>query len=246
MTNEIQTQDNTLPAYMQDAEYNASDIDIKEIKIPWIMVGQLTSGPVKEGTVKYGEIYSTTGENFGKDLDIIVIKPFINWVRFDKGEGMVGRSSNGHTWEEGKLAGTPLSKDRDNDETFKCKRYNFYVIKAGQRDAVPYVLSMYSSSGGKTGSDLYNKIALNMVKLNKPCYVRKYTLTTVADKNDIGDFNSWKVKDSGFASEEDFKLASEARKFIDANRDLIKHDDDISIPATPSQDITIEKTEGDF
>lgn len=240
--NELQAQSNTLPAYMQDAKYDASEIDVSEIKIPWIMVGQLVSGEVKEGRVKYGEIYSTTGEVFGKELDIIVIKPFINWVRFDKGEGMVGRSSNGHTWEEGKLAGQPLSKERDNDETFKCKRYNFYVIKAGQNDAIPYILSMYSSSGGKTGSELYNKIALSMVKLQKPCFVKKYRLFTVPDKNDIGDYNSWKVADAGFASESDFTVAAQAREFIDST--AVVHDDPLT-PIAPSAPI-IEAAKGDF
>lgn len=238
MTNEIQVQNDTLPAYMRGTSYAADDINVSEIKIPWMLVGQHTSGPVKEEKVKYGEIYSTTGEVFGKQIDIIVVKPFVNWVRFDKGKGMVGRSYNGQTWEEGELIGQELIKTKENDETFKCKRYNFYVIKAGQGDAIPYILSMYSSSGGKTGSDLYNKIALSMVKNSAPCFARKYTLSTIQDKNDIGDFNSWRISDAGFVAENDFKIAAEARKFIDTNK--VKHDEPII------ESPVVEKGMGDF
>lgn len=209
------------PAYLAQYAPLPTDIDLSTVRIPMLKAGQYTSQEVKDGVVKFGEIYSTLGETFGTEMDIIIVKPFINYVKFEMGKGMIGRSKNSSVWEEGALRGTPI----DKEDLFPCIRYNFYVITTTQKDPIPYLLSMYSSSGGKEGKNLFDRLAISMVKKGIPCFAQAYKITTVKDKNDKGDFAAWKVINiPGFVSEESAKLAAMCRENIDKRQHEIVED----------------------
>lgn len=224
---------NETPSYLAQYAPNTQDIDLANVRIPMLKVGQYQSEEVKSQMVKFGDIYSTLGEVFGPTLDVIIVKPFINYVKFEIGKGMIGRSMNNSTWEEGELKGQPI----DKDDLFFCIRYNFYVITTTQQDPIPYLLSMYSSSGGKTGKTLFDNIAISMIKKNRPCFASAYKLTIEKDKNDKGDYAAWTVQAiPGFISEESAKLAAECRMNIDKRQHTIVEDMPAEVNVTTAKD----------
>jgi hypothetical protein len=212
-----------LPSYIEVSEDNGVNIDVSELKLPRISVAQNVSKAVEAGDVKAGVFYSSLGEDMGNEIEICIIDFDITYVAFKDGK-FAGRSYDGTTWTEGDLRGQALTEE----ESFHSKRYNFYVINVNEPDPLPYVLSLYSSSGGKAGSKLYNKLASALLrKMNKvKPYAFTFKLNLNKTSNNKGTFFEVLVSNfQGTPSEKVYMTAKEAAKFKDENKHRIVVDE---------------------
>lgn len=224
MSQELATR-SELPSYLQQYKATAEDINRDEIKIPMLKVAQGQSSEVIEGIADMGEfVDSITRETYGSSVKAVIIKPFINWVWFankedvasgiaSKARELLGKSDNGTTWQIGKLAGQQI----DEDTSYLYKKYNFYVMlidKNGNIDPIPHLLSLGGKSAKEAGK-LYQVLATDILKANRPCFAKTYEFVTKMEQNDSGSFYvvRWSQLE-GYTSEDHVKVAASARDFI--------------------------------
>lgn len=240
--NEVAIVNQALPDYMAGDSAHKEDINLQLLQIPTIKAGNPTSQEVTSGKVKYGELYSSLGETFGTEIELVVVKPFVNYVKFEDGK-LVGRSSNPNIWEEGDLAGQEIDKDL----RYRYERYNFYVIHTNATDPIPYVVSLYSTAGAKEGKKLFKILGTRAAKFNEACYCRTYKFSVTKEKNDLGQYAAWHID----ATEQPtpkaiYILAKESRKYLDENATLISHDEPTTAnrqsvePTAPATEVKTE------
>lgn len=221
MGNEIATQGKQLPAYLQKySGVGSEDVNINEVKIPMIKIVQLQSEENANQIAKYGDIINgTTKENYGSKLQFVVVKAFINWVKFSDDKKIIGMSTNGKSWTEGELSGTAI----DQDNAYKYKRYNYYVlpIKEGNVPSIPALIS-FSGTSAKEGQKLYNNIAIDTAS-KLPIFAKVYSYTVVDGTSDKGKFKEWKMDATpAFAPEAIIKIAAEARHLVDISKTVVE------------------------
>lgn len=220
---EVQETALAIPDWAKDSD-GASDFSTSDVKLSQIYLTQQMSEKSSDGTARPGDfVDSVTGENFGKEINVIILKKFIEWIAFkpkngtdtlqwNDGESMK-RSANGKTWSDG----TEIS----DDVAWKYEQYKYYVLIKGQQ-GLPSVLS-FKNTSKKAGKDLAN-LLFRFTNLNKePIFARSYKVSSEAIKNDKGNFFVMKATvNQGFVSEEEAKIAKEFREFIQANSHVVE------------------------
>jgi hypothetical protein len=202
----------------------AEDFITLDIKISQIYLTQQMSDAASKGSARPGEfVDSVTGENFGKELDFIVLKKYVEWIAFKpkntddtlkwaEGETMK-RSTNGKTWSDGQSI--------DPDMAWKYEQYKYYVLVRGKQ-SLPSVLS-FKNTSKKAGKDLAN-LLFRFTNINRePIYARSYKLVSDSIKNDKGNFFAMRATvNEGFISDEEAKTAKDFRAFIESNSHIVE------------------------
>ena len=168
--NEVAVISDNKPAFLKDQEADCDiEIDVNEIKVSEIALGQAISKAVADGHVKNGEFYDKiTNENYGKSVEIIVLKHKRNWLKFDQNK-LVDRSSNGDTWSNGEALGS--------DEKWLNLYQTFYVLVRGEAILYPKYVS-FSKTSAKEGVELLNLIYRLSKAENEPVYSRSYIVSS--------------------------------------------------------------------
>ena len=202
----------------------AGDFSTKDIKLSQIYLTQQMSDASTDGTARPGDfVDSVTGENYGKEVNLIVLKKYMEWVAFKPknsedtliwGEGeTMKRSVNGKTWMDG--------SEIDPYIAWKYEQYKYYVLVQG-KVSLPCVLS-FKNTSKKAGKDLANLLFRFTNVAKEPIYARSYKLSSDSVKGDKGTFFTMKATvNQGFISEEEAKVAKDFRSFIEANTHTVE------------------------
>lgn len=228
--NEMTAIKSNIPAHMRGYAGATSDVSIEDMKVPRLLKVELMSPDYKPEAQNLGHIINSINKkDYGKQVDIVVAKPFKSWARFATKEenaqglkGLIGSSDNDKVWTSGALKGQAISAD----DQWQCLQYNFYVLLYvdGVLQKIPHSLIM-SGTSAKEGKNFFTTIGFDNVE-GLPCFARKYTLSTVETVNESKQkFYLWKVVQSTeFLDEKDFKIAEEMRKVINAKNIVVDSD----------------------
>jgi len=224
MSNELQevTNNETMPSFLNDyVGKGHEDVNVNELKLPYLSLAQGSTDAVKKGLVKYGEFFdSITSEVLGKEVTIVVIKMEQDWIKFpskqEKEEArkanktaFIKRSKDGITWDNGEKL--------TEDDYKKCKEYVFFCVVRDNLKPLPYIISMKSTSS-RSGKHLMNMIGHNMKSSFKgePIFARAYKLSSKELEGDNGAYLVYNnAQPMGWASQDEVEIANKIRNNID-------------------------------
>ena len=221
-----------IPEWAKDND-GATDFSTSDIKLSQIYLTQQMSEAAADGTARPGDFTdSVTKENFGKEVNIIILKKYVEWMTFrPKAQEAVDRDAeNGVIWADGETM--KRSRDGkswadgvaiDKEIAWKYEQYKYYVLIQGV-NSLPSILS-FKNTSKKAGKELAN-LLFRFTNVNKePIYARSYKLSSNSTKNDKGTFFEMKaLPNQGFISEEEAMVAKDFRNFIEANSHSIVED----------------------
>lgn len=212
---QVATQKSNLPAHLQGYKGEGIAVPSSEVTLPYLGLGQSIGKAVKEGKVKYGEIYnSVTFKTFGKEVEIAVIDYRIDWKEFDKSGALVRTSADGTKWSNDQLL--------TEEDKWKHKFYNYFVMVPSEGE-MPFILSLAHTSA-KTGKALLNIIAQTTNMANLPPFTKLYTLSAKEEMTEGNSYIVWKVaQKDGWTDEATCKKAEKIRTFLKSAK--IKMDD---------------------
>jgi hypothetical protein len=201
---EVAVQGEKAPAHLAGESFDSSALNLEkeDLSMSWLSVGQDMSKAVKSGEIEKGHFYdSITLDDYGTNVEVIVLHRDVSWSKFDKNGVMEGRSDDGKFWEDG----TELT----DDEKYKKRFQNFYVLIRQALSPVPVILSFsgIQSKNGRNFSNLINKIGQSD---NLPMHSRSYIISTNYDGS-----NYIKHANPGtFLNKEEYEVASAAFRNI--------------------------------
>ena len=227
-----------------DANQGLGKLGMDDLAIPFLRILSDTSPQIKKRDPQYiegaesGMIYNTlTKEIFDGDKGVQVIpcsyqRQYIEWQ--DRGKG-TGAPVNIHTGDSNVLSKTTRDdqrKDRlSNGNYIEDTANHFCLIKSDNEVWSSALVAMKSTQRKK--SKRWNSLMLGL-KLKgakglftPPSYSHIYTLKTIAESNDLGEWFGWDITRVGPIEEAD--LYAQAKAFsasVDAGEVKVKHDDD--------------------
>jgi hypothetical protein len=150
------------------------DVDMNSLRPGYIRV--IHKAP-NDYNAQPGELLDgDSGAHLGKEITVIPIKKFIDWVKFSKDDFKPeDRSFDGKTWVSGK----PFAKDED----WKFKRINFLVFIAGMDSKMPLILS-FSKTSLAAGRKMDAVIAKNNIANDMPIFANMFKVWTTKESND--------------------------------------------------------------
>lgn len=99
----------------------------------------------------------------------------------------------------------------DDESGIAATAHHNYVVLLPTKDNIVAALSM-SKSQVKKAKDL--NAAIKMGDVRYPLFARKFTIATMSEKNDQGDFKNWTVKPDGYLGPDDADLAALAGNYF--------------------------------
>jgi hypothetical protein len=227
-----------------DANQGLGQLGMDDLAIPFLRILSDTSPQIKKRDPQYiegaesGMIYNTlTKEIFDGDKGVQVIpcsyqRQYIEWQ--DRGKG-TGAPVNIHSGDSNILSKTTRDdqrKDRlTNGNYIEDTANHFCLIKSDNGVWSQALIAMKSTQRKK--SKRWNSLMLGL-KLKgakglftPPSYSHIYSLKTIAESNDLGEWFGWDVSRVGPI--EDADLYSQAKAFsasVDAGEVKVKHDDE--------------------
>lgn len=226
----------------------SEDITIPRIKVGQSMSEEVKSGDVAEGALFLnvsGDVLAEPGEKLPFVL-LARSKEYILWNPREDGGGILARAKpvdtpqgTRYAWDKPnqtfdvKVGGkvkvkwktkTYIDEDGlgdwgseipdDKESGIAATAHHNFVVALPTKDGLVAALSL-SRSGAKKAKD-FN--ALLKLGGRVPVFARKFTLATVDENNDKGDFKNFVVKPDGFVSEKDFpEYKTMAEGFMDMN-----------------------------
>jgi hypothetical protein len=240
---DLQTQNSAVPAmpdYLKgysDQGIGIPEVDVKELRVPMLKMIQLQGTEYDEAKGNFGHIIdSISAEDFGDQIEIVVVDYKPNWIKWETGgRRMIGFSENGKTWEKGDLQGQ-LIADTEGDNAFKCKHYNYYVliIENGVPRKLPYRIS-FSGMSAKAGDKIYQVLAQKAIAQKMPMFALGFTVRSIKTKNDSGSFTVFEVDlKPAYTSENVAKVAAEMYQMLKDENTKIIDDNEVKIDPTPA------------
>lgn len=239
--NDLAPANNVLPAYLQELSaqgIGVPEVDINRLKIPMIKMVQLMSKQFDQKRANAWNFYnSITNEEFGREINFVILKNNVTWLKFSKERKLIGFSTNDITWQSGQDAGIELTKE----EKYKCQHFNFYVLivgKDGKVEPLPYCLSL-SGMSAKAGDKLYNAISINAISKKLPTFSHVYTAKTIEKDSDQGKYSEVIIDVlPGFAPASVVKTSVEMLKVID-KKDIVIDSDEGEVSAQAASNTTV-------
>lgn len=150
------------------------DVDMNSLRPGYIRV--IHKAP-NDYNAQPGEMLDgDSGAHLGKEIVVIPIKKFIDWVKFSKDDFKPeDRSFDGKTW----VSGAAFAKDED----WKFKRVNFLVFIAGMDSKMPLILS-FSKTSLAAGRKMDAVIAKNNIANDMPIFANQFKIWTTKESND--------------------------------------------------------------
>lgn len=147
----------------------AEDVSTNDMSFSFIKLIQKSS--TVKGTKPGDIVDSASGKKLGETVNVIPIKKFIDWIKFNDDFQVEDRSQDGITW---KNSGDKL----DEEEKWKNKRINFFVLLEDQEpDTLPYCLS-FGKTSYKAGQKM-QKISDQHIVLDKqPIFSQMFAVSS--------------------------------------------------------------------
>lgn len=151
------------------------DVDMNSLRPGFIRV--IHKSP-NDYNAQPGEMLdSDSGEHLGKEIVVVPIKKFIDWVKFSKDDFKPeDRSFDGKVWVQ---SGRPFAKD----EEWKYKRINFLVFIEGHDSKMPVILS-FGKTSLAAGRKMDAVIAKNNIANDTPIFANRFKVWTSKESND--------------------------------------------------------------
>ena len=250
MTNAIKTKEKTnivafdSSMFEADANQGLGQLGMDDLAIPFLRILTDSSAQIKKRDSQYvegaesGMIYNTlTKEIFDGDKGLDVIpcsyqRQYIEWM--DRGKG-TGAPVKIYSSDSDIITETQKGDDRkdrlSNGNYIEDTANHFVLFKNSQGLWEQALIAMKSTQRKK--SKRWNSLMLGLkLKGEKglftpPSYSHIYSLKTIAESNDLGEWFGWDV--SRIGPIEDADLYSQAKAFsasVDAGEIKVKHDDE--------------------
>lgn len=197
------------PAYLaQYKSIGSTDIDLsQEVSISYLKAVQKMSKEIDEGTAEYGDIInSVTKEKYEAEVNFVVVKSFINYKMFDKETFEL--KAFGSTKQEFIESAKKIGENLTENDLWKYKIYNFYIIKTDDKMRLCFSLGKTSS---KTGKTLINMLAQKCHMQGLPSFGVIFTAYLQEEETNKKKYLVWKVKTKNKIVSE--KIAFEAANF---------------------------------
>lgn len=220
-----------LPAHIADMEQYAgagNSTSAQDNVLPYLAIIQKGSPQINDkkpefiADAKVGMIFNTaTGELWNGDEGVQVVafhylKKMVEWIPRNSGGGFVAQyemddaivKTKKPRIIDGKQRGFQLPNGNDLVET----AYTLCRIKG--RPGLPVVVAGASSAltPMRKWMSYRNNVFIPGTEKIAPSFAKLYTLKTVYQENESGDWYNWKHEDAGWAEESDFRAASELWK----------------------------------
>jgi hypothetical protein len=221
-----------VPAFLKgEAVQGLDNIDRADLILPRIKLMQDMSPEVQEGKAKAGELVnSLTGQNYGTRLEFVPLtnsKTRMFWQDRKEGNAVLCSSDDGKHPKDPTAAAKIAKKmklkefpvtmpdckscpfgnwaedDAGGDrEAPRCTSYyNFPMLIKG--DSSPSALTM-SRTKLKVGRKLLSLVVLSGD--NVSIYAKRYELSTVKEKSDLGTYYNYAIKPIGYVTEAEYKV----------------------------------------
>lgn len=194
--------------FLQDSGSGMQSMEKGDLMIPFLAIVQSNSPEIKKNNAKYirdaseGDIFNTASRELYDSVDVVPCyfeKVFIEWRPRDEGGGFVARHDRHSPLIE---SATRNKKGRlvlpNGNELRETAEY--YVLVLGDDVPQTAVISMCSTQLKK--SRRWNTLmssrkmtASNGNLFTPPTYAFAYTLTTVDESNDQGDWKGWEFNE---------------------------------------------------
>jgi len=220
------------PSYLAEyAGIGSEDLTKEDVVIQYLS----KANENQEDGITKGDIFTSLEKiNFGRYVDIIIIKKSRRWLKFDAAKGvLMGRSNSGEYWESGdELSGTKL----DHDEKFKCLVNEYFCLVVGSEGQssimpkdFPYILATRGTANKNCGTKLNNLISLSILDKNEPIFSRIYRIKTKEENNGSNSYITFDAPErlNGYTTIELARFANEVRKKLEAI-DINKFDDQVT------------------
>ena len=190
------------------------DVDMNSLRPGFIRV--IHKSP-NDYNAQPGEMLdSDSGEHLGKEIVVVPIKKFIDWVKFGKDDfKLEDRSFDGVTWVS---SGRAFTKD----EEWQCKRINFLVFIEGHDSKMPLILS-FGKSSLSAGRKMDAVIAKNNLANDAAIFSNRFKIWTSKETNEAKQ--SWFILNAEkLAEETPEKVQDEAFKQHEAYTKILSED----------------------
>ena len=219
--------DSNVPTFLnsQEIDLDLMNVDSSELRVSGLDLCQPTTDFVQEGKAKLGDFVDRiTEQNFGPEIEIIVLKRDKVWLKFGKEGDPNLRSEDGRFWDDGK----PLSKE----DEWKCACHNFYVLVRNHLQELPNRLS-FRGTAYREGDNLLNQIVrfakMGVGGQKTPVHARAYKVKSEQRMKNNHKFFVPIVSCTGFVTEDEYKYASKVieelkkRKVVSADEEIVLH-----------------------
>lgn len=167
-------QTTAVSSYEKYGNAGVEDVNKDEMGVSFIKVVQATSDV--DGASP-GDFVSSAGDNFGKEVVLIPVKKFINWVKFNEDDfSLEDRSDDGKIW---KGSGEELNED----EKWQNKRINFLVLVDGEEKPIPHIIA-FGKTSFKAGQKMSKIVDKYVLLKQEPIFSKKFLITSREEKKD--------------------------------------------------------------
>ena len=235
-----------------DAGLGLQNVTQEDLALPFLKILTAEDAETVGGEARGGDIYNTvTLEVFKGDVGIKVVpcvyqRRYVEWAP----EGTQGAPLNIYTPQDKTAGKMPKTEQRGDDRTDYIVGSENYIENTAQH----YVVVVDDEGRMETGlitmkktglkkSKAWNSMMQSRVEMGKegpfipPAFAYVYNLTTEKQKNDKGQWNTWKITlDGKVPSADIYNFCKAFAKSIEDNNVIVKHEND---------EVTVEKDAGD-
>jgi hypothetical protein len=207
MRKELTTTSENKPAFLKGIEVDDSllQADIKDVRISGLSLCQGKHPAIKMDVAKEGDYVDTvTNKNYGKTVDIIVLKHEKVWILKEEQE-FKSVSKDGENWDTGES----LTKE----ENFQCLNHNFLVLVADDIQPLPMNLN-FKGFSKNAAQNLVNLLYRSMKVNLEPMHSHIYTIGSESMTHKKNDFLVKTVQPKGYVTKEQFEFAEKVSKSL--------------------------------
>ena len=203
MSKEITTMENEIaPKFLEKVTVDESmlDIDQNDLQMSSLVLVQ-GNHPAKKlsDNIKDGDyVDMMTGDNYGKNVKVIILKHKKSWARKDEEGTITGYSTDGLFWNDGEAV--------TSDENFKRVEHNFFILLVDNMQPVPMRVK-FKNTSSRSGKNLLNLLHRE-IKNGRPMHSKIYTLSSESMSFKKGEVLVMSAHPSSFCTETQFNMSN--------------------------------------
>lgn len=197
-----------LPSFLKNETCEDTQLDVnkEDLKISQLKLAHPISDDVVDGLVKTGDFYdSITKKNYGKEVEIIVLKHEKTWLKFSKKKKLIARSNDGKFWDNG--------EELSEDEKWSCFSHTFYILVGDDLQPFPMSLS-FKSTSKKEGDNLLTFLHKFAVSEKKPIFSWIIKLESEQVDGEKGKFCVQKANPLKYVDQRQYVFAKDISEMI--------------------------------
>jgi hypothetical protein len=216
-------------SFEEDAGAGFENADADSFTIPYLIVLQSNSPQIDEDDPKYitgakaGMFMNTVTEELFDEVTCVPVHyehKMVEWVPRDAGGGFRGQ----YDIDDPKVLDLERGDDGkfilDNGNFMADTRYHFILVMKEDGAFEPVVLSLTSTQIKKSKNWMTQmnnlKIKGSKGMFTPATFSHKYTITSVGESNDKGNWKGWKFSMDSILAPEEMYMYAAAKEFRDA------------------------------